>query len=371
MLLLIIMTVYCKDVILSPPQYAKSLLFFIGFVAISSISAYIFREQPIVSSLRASTGYFTILLFFLLLKFKINKSTIEDVVILFGLLTSITYIVQFILLQKGIVFLKVQENAIELATDARFRITCSASIFLVYFYSLNKFLIKKERKYLIYLFISLLPILLQAFRTQIASIILFTLLIIYIFWKRGYLKINKIAIVSIITIFALYQIPIVKNKINYMIEKQNSSETFENKDYIRWKCLDFYTSNYQKSPSEYITGSGIPYEGAFKKNMDRILSQGFFYQDLGLIGLAFIIGPISVFILIQIFFKPFFIFRYKSQFLYIPIYFLYMLSISATNAEVYRNGNFLIHSLVFYLSYLCHIEKKSIKYAPKHTVTQV
>ena len=366
------MIVYCKDLILSPPQYAKPLLYFIGFVTISSISADIIRDQSIVSSLRASTEYFSILLFFLLLKLQINKNTIEDVIILFGLSTSIIYIIQFILLQKGIVFLNVQENAIELAMDARFRITCSASIFLLYFYSLNKYLIQKQKKYLIYLFVSLLPILIQAFRTQIASIILFTLLIIYIFWKRGYLKINKIVIVSIIAIFALYQVPIVQNKIEYMIEKQNSSETFENKDYIRWKCLNFYTCKYQESPSEYITGSGIPYEGTFKKYTDRILAQGYFYQDLGLVGLAFIIGPISVLVLTRIFLKPLFLFRYKSQFLYIPIYFLFMLSISLTNAEVFRTGNFLIHSLVLYLSYICYIEKKhSKKYAKKYAITTV
>ena len=360
MLLLILMLIYCKQCILSPPKYAKKIFYFTLFVAISSIPAYLFRGQPILASLRASTGYFLIFIFFLFLKLKINKQTTEKTIIIFGTLTSTIYIIQFILLQKGIVFLQVQENAIELATDARFRIACSASIFLAYFCALNKYLIYKNKKYLIILFITFLPIIIQAFRAQIAALIVFTIIMIYVFWKKGLFKINRIVFLLIPSIYLLLQIPIVKEKLEYMMDKQtNSTQTFADDDYIRWKALNFFSSEYLKSPVEYIAGSGIPHQGTFKKEMENIITEGLFYQDIGLIGAAFIIGPISILFLIYLFLKPLsFIKSNNIQNLYICIYFLFMLSISFTNAEILRDGNFLIHAIAFYISYLCYKEKK-------------
>lgn len=373
MLLLILMLIYCKQCILSPPKYAKKIFYFTLFVAISSIPAYLFRGQPILASLRASTGYFLIFIFFLFLKLKINKQTTEKTIIIFGTLTSTIYIIQFILLQKGIVFLQVQENAIELATDARFRIACSASIFLAYFCALNKYLIYKNKKYLIILFITFLPIIIQAFRAQIAALIVFTIIMIYIFWKKGLFKINKIIFILVPSVFLLLQIPIVNEKLEYMIDKQtNSTQTFANDDYVRWRTLSFFSSEYQKSPVEYIVGSGIPYQGSFKKESENLTAEGLFYQDIGLIGAAFIIGPISIICLVCLFLTPTFIIKNSNlENLYICIYFIFMLSISFTNAEVFRSGNFLIHAIAFYVSYLCYKEKKYYNYYARKRITTV
>ena len=371
MLFMLILGLYCKNTILLSNQYTKVILYFVFFVCLSTISAYLIREQPILDSLRASSNYLSILFFYLLVKLKIKKTIAENVIILFGILTAIIYIIQFILLQKGIIFLKVQENAIALSTEARFRITCSASIFLSYFCSLNQFLINRNKKYLFSLIILSVPIILQAFRTQIIAIILFSFIMLVLLWYKGYVKIKRIILIFFIFTYPLYQMPIVQEKITYMVEKQTKSdETFWNKDYIRWKCLDYYSHTYQKSSLEYIIGSGIPYSGEFKKNLDSITSQGLFYQDIGLIGLAFIIGPISIFFLIKLFLKPFFLLSYNSRYIYISIYFIFMLSISFTNAEVFRSGNFLIHSLAFYISYLCYKEKiKSHSYVKQNSLT--
>ena len=213
---------------------------------------------------------------------------------------------------------------------------------------------------MIILFITFLPIIIQAFRAQIAALIVFTIIMIYVFWKKGLFKINRIVFLLIPSIYLLLQIPIVKEKLEYMMDKQtNSTQTFADDDYIRWKALNFFSSEYQKSPVEYIAGSGIPHQGTFKKEMENIITEGLFYQDIGLIGAAFIIGPISILFLIYLFLKPLsFIKSNNIQNLYICIYFLFMLSISFTNAEILRDGNFLIHAIAFYISYLCYKEKK-------------
>lgn len=66
-----------------------------------------------------------------------------------------------------------------------------------------------------------------------------------------------------------------------MIDKQtNSTQTFANDDYVRWRTLSFFSSEYQKSPVEYIVGSGIPYQGSFKKESENLTAEGLFYQDI-------------------------------------------------------------------------------------------
>lgn len=358
-LLLIILTLgYTK--LNYPTPFRKPInLMFIG-IFLSFIPAYLFREQSFMESFKASVNYFYIILFFVLIKLNPNIKQTEKVVEYLAIATSIVYIIQFILIPKGIIFLPIPEASLAQMEAIRFRIPASGIFSLGYFYSLNKYLVLKKNKYLLLTLLCFTPIMLQAFRTMIACIILFTLIMIYINNKRQKAQLFKYIFLLIVVSIVIIQIPVIADKITYMLEKQSSGEeTFNNKDYIRYITLNYYLFDYFKSPLEYLLGSGTAYvDSKFGLEEKVLASNGIYWVDWGLIGGIWIVGPVTVFSMLWFSIKTTFLQKNKDQ-LYVCIWYLYLILSSITTIEFLRPGNFIIHSIALYLAYKINQLQKS------------
>lgn len=109
---------------------------------------------------------------------------------------------------------------------------------------------------------------LYGFRTFIFSVIISSLILIYKY--KGFKAIGKAIITFSILGACLYTVPIVKDRLNVMLEKQKT-ETFTNEDYIRTLCFNYYTTEHFKNNIEYILGSGYPnLESRFGKDIQNI-----------------------------------------------------------------------------------------------------
>ena len=138
-LLGVLISIIYKHINFKQP-FTKPILYFYITYFLSFIPAYFIHQQSPIDSLIVSYQYLCLLFFFVLTAFKANEYQCEKVLHYMAITTSIVYIVQFILLQKGINFLGLSENKMEAGYDSRFRMVCSGIFSLGLFFYFNKFL---------------------------------------------------------------------------------------------------------------------------------------------------------------------------------------------------------------------------------------
>ena len=203
-----------------------------------------------------------------------------------------------------------------------------------------------------YSLLGLLPIVIMGFRSlTFLSIAFIFIMIPFVIRKFG--KTIVMAIASVFLLFALSQIGIVQDKIDEMLERQEGGQTFENKDYIRYLEYDYFSSVMFDKPGERYIGGGVPSDPSsrYYTNIENAVDVlHFFWMDLGLVGLTFIIGVPAVVLLVFIVVKC--LLNAKSPELqYIRFSLLTILLGSlGTSMEIFRPGNLLIISL-----YLCSV----------------
>lgn len=341
-------------------------MMFIG-ILISFIPADIYRGQSYIETFKASANYFYIFFFFVLLRFRPSLKQIEKIIVIFALISSTVYILQFILLQVGVIFLPLSDASVDAGSLARFRILGSGIYSLGFFLGVNKYIVYKKWDNLLFAIYCYIPILLQSFRTSIFFSIVLGFVLIVLTTKGNISVLFKYLLLSLIVAVLILQIPVVNEKVQYMLNKQiEGEETFTNKDYVRWICLNYYWNNYFVNPVEYFVGSGSPYvDSPFGRLHKSIQAMGLWYVDLGLIGTYFLIGPLAVISMIWFGIKTCFL-KKTTPYFYISVWYIFMIVSSITTVEYLRPGNFIVHAIALYAAYIvdkCIQTNKSVRIA--------
>lgn len=89
--------------------------------------------------------------------------------------------------------------------------------------------------------------------------------------------------------YLLYLTPIFQTVFERMMERQESDQTFGNKDYIRYATLFHYYGNHYKSAVEMFLGSGLcnrALRTSYSLEIVRNESYGLHYYDWGLLGIS-------------------------------------------------------------------------------------
>lgn len=346
--------------------FKKIIICLLAGLIMSMISSFIFRGQDFLSSFKASPVILMILFYFLICYIHPSIRNTEKSIVILVLIFDIIYILQFILYQRGIVFLPMNEDIMNSeGEDVRFRMIGSGLATLGIFLGATKFLTLKDKKWLIIMCLSLLVILLMAFRTMIAFSVLF---LFFLVLKIKGVKRETLFIFAGAAIVALLllQIPVISDKVDYMWEKQfgDNAESLSNKDYIRNVTLYYYLYEYFKSPFEYFFGTGLSIPGTnLYKTFEYLGSMGIFYMDWGLLGLSWMIGVIPVLCMIVYSVKSFRL-KVNPQYYYVGFWFMYLVLSSITTAEFFREGNFIVQALCLYMVEIAH---KQYNYENRNT----
>ncbi len=340
----------------SQNPYKKILLLIFLSITLSFIPAHLYRDQSFFETFKASANFFYYIVFFAILQLNPNIKQTEKTVEYLSILAASIYILQYILLPKGVLIIPVGEQYIENTTSdhvGRFRIIGSGIFSLTCFYGINKYILTSRLKYLALSFLNVIPIILMGFRTMLAGVAIFSIILLFKVTGGRLQNVLKYMIVATVVILVGLQIPAVSNRVDYMIGKQtDGTETFANDDYIRWIEFEYFTIEYPESFLDRILGSGHPFiESNFGKFHENLQYRGIHYSDWGLIGFSWTIGPFTVLLMIWM---SIVVIRQVSnrQYLYISIWLLYMITVSFTSMEYFRPGNFCITSLVLYISHL-------------------
>ena len=330
---------------------------FVGIV-LNIVSCYYFRGQDVISSVKALANYFYILSYFLFLKINPSLQSVNKAILWLIIIFDVLYILQFTLLQVGIIFLPLDSEIYKDAgTGARFRMVASGLVSLGLFYGCNRFLLRKDKISLILCILSFIVILLMAFRTMLFfSIVFIVILVIRVHGLNE--RSIRLFIFATVIFLLLLCVPVISEKLNYMLEKQfgQEAQTLSNSNYIRNVTLLYYIKSHFKSAAEFIFGSGLPFvEHPYYSKMTALNLKGIFFQDWGLIGLSWMIGIIPVICMIWYSIKAARL-KVSPRYYYIGIWFVYLVVSSITTSEFYRLGNFVIQALCLYMVQKAHLE---------------
>lgn len=343
------------------PIFTKEFIILIIGLICNYCSSYYYEGQSFLHSFMICANLLYLSYYFFLVKYNIDVKTVEDSTIFLCLVFCLLYIVQFILLQYNIYIFSSLNLNNDHGIDTRFRLPASGLASLSYFIGLNGILLKeRKRTSMILIVLGLSVLLIMAFRTMLAGVVLFSF-IMYVKIKGFNIKILKYIFVTGIICSIIYFIPIFKSKIDYMLEKQmEGTETLNNKDYIRVITYEYYTKDKLNDPIEYFFGMGLPFPNSKlgKEQSDLAESYGIFTADWGLLGLSWNLGIIPVLVMVFYSIKVFLI-KKPKYFQYLGIWMLYLLSISITTAEFYRTGNYVIQAIVLYICYKVKIKDEN------------
>lgn len=357
---LVIIAIANKSLFKYTPYNKIILIILIGII-LSFIPALMYRNQSIIDTFRASVHYYQYIIFFAILSMKPTIKQVEKSLEYICIFAVSIYIIQYILTPYGILIIESGQRALE-ATNVegeRFRISGSAIFALMYFYGINKYVIFKRIWYLLIALINIVPIILMGFRTMLAMIVLFTIVLVIILNKKHLYSIFKYILISGTVIILLLQVPAISSRVEYMIDKQtNSDDTFTNSDYIRYRQLYYFFNEYPKSDLDRILGSGSAFPTTqFGRENFQLGETGLIWVDLGLIGLICILGPFTVLAMLWLCFRAIKINRSNNT-LYISIFLVYLIMVSFTTMEFYRSGNFIIQSVAFYIAYKTYMQNQ-------------
>lgn len=339
--------------------YSTPIILYVIFFFFSCLYSWRFNNQSLYQVVGHSYDYLALLFFFHLMKGNLNYKEAERVLFIVALCFCFAYVLQYLLAPTVIFSGALDEGKMN---AYRFRIRMPGSIcgYFLLLYSINKYLLNRKLLYVFTALLAFIPVIIQGFRSLVLLSIIAALAIIP-FTLRNSIKTTIYAVIGVAAMFLLSTTYIVQNKIDEMMSRQENGSTFENQDYIRYLSFDYYWNKQFTKPYEKIIGGGPPVdiESKYKKDISAAIEYyGFYWVDLGIVGLSMVIGIPAVLLLVYIYCLC--MWKCKEPPLQYVRFTLFVVLVGSifTTMELYREGNLLLLSFFLYIEYKYHQEKK-------------
>ena len=337
--------------------FKNAILLFILGIILNILASYINLKQSLYESFFSFSFYYFILIYFILHYFKFRKEFVENIVIIFAILYSIIFIIQF----KVYPFVIFNNNAQTAIEEKQFEILGHGFLMIGYFLSLNRFLTTRK---LFYMFLILLFFMVElkcGFRTLIVGAALMTALMVIRLFRFHPVDFIILFVIGIL-FMGLLQYKGVSVILDKMVTKTQSNLK-EGDKYVRVIEREYYFKRYPKKLSYYIIGGGKPAgRNLYKYDYNRdteTLNYNIVWVDIGLLGFYIVVGGIALLGLLWYTLKAIFI-KLPREFYYLNFYFFYLLIVSFTNEEIFRDGIFAVHAIGLYLIDLAVRERKEL-----------
>ncbi len=347
-ILLAIYIVYSENTLCKHNFTSYVVLILISFVT-SMLMAKFSRNQSFGDTLFAQRALFYYLFYFLLHQLKIKPRDLEQIFIFFGLLGFVLYLVQFFLYPK-IIF-----NVFILSGRGTIRVYMEGShyVAIAYLMSIQAFLRTNKIKYLFLILLFYSKFILLGGRATMA-IMLFVLVLFIIF---GIKVKSKIFIGFLITVCIAIVLFLFKDIFQALII-QSQADASQGDTYVRFVAVKYFLTDFFKTPLAYFTGNGMYHnDSAYGLEMTRIMSNGLFLGDIGIIGNFVIYGPLYVLGVLGICIKSI-RFKIPDYFIYIRYLFIVII-ISLITGDSFNHSDFIVFiACILYIIDVSHFTNK-------------
>lgn len=334
------------------PKVAYKILIF-GII-FSSYMAMLFHEQSFKVSFIAIMPYLlSYLVFYILMKFNIPKEKIEKAIWGFCIISMVIYIINVVTF-PNIVFGTEKDEYDMSRGIVRLGVYSIELIVLFFFYSINQWLLTKQKKYVWLILLTATFIVLSVTR-QI--ILLSAVLGIFFILRQASLQKKIVVIIcSILFYFAILpQIPMYKTMVE-LSEQQIERNNTENED-IRITAWKFYTYEYQVNVITSIFGNGVPSLGnsQWAKQYEKMVyanygGNGCYYVDVGWAGFFWLFGMFGTLGLLILLIKA--MLKKKSEEMkYVSYWLVFIIITSITSAPIIFYNQVISITTILYLIY--------------------
>ncbi|MBP3716170.1 MAG: hypothetical protein J6I79_01560 [Paludibacteraceae bacterium] len=316
----------------------------------SCIYSNIVNHQRLLPTIGISYDFWGVLIMGYFLSLKSSGKDYQKIIVYSGVIFCCCYLIQFLVYPFPI-FHGAEEDVANVSETEGYRVRLPGALFayVLAFYSWQRFLLTRKIKCLFYMVLGLLPIIIMGFRSlTLLTVCSLILMIPYVL--RSFGKTLKWSILAVLLLVSASQIPLVSEKLDNMEAKQLNGQNFSNKDYIRYLEFYYFYDYVFTKDYELFFGGGAPYKTetpyACMVHKDAQEDYNFFWSDLGLVGLAFIIGIPAVVLLIIMVSKS--VLRCSTPQLQFVRFALLTALIGSlfTTKEIYRAGNLIIMALL-------------------------
>lgn len=338
--------------------YSKLIGCYLVFVFCSCLYSWYVHHQSILMVVAHSYPYFGIAFFFYLIHCNLSYRAILNIFLRLAIICCICYIIQAVI--YPVILFRGAANTID--SVYRARIPGSISCYFLLMYGVNSFLTHKNVNYLLYSLLGFIPIIIMGFRTLNALSLIAVFFMVPFVFRKG-VKTIAFSFIMALAVFLMSQTSLVQRKLIEMQERSDSGQTYSNDDYIRIRELDYYWNTQFSDPVERFWGGGVPSDlsSTYAKQIYEVAyAQFLFWDDLGIVGLCLIIGIPAVLLLVLMYLRCMLRCR-ESDVQYIRFtLFVVLFGSIMTTAELFREGNILLLSLLLYMDYKYHEEKRFV-----------
>lgn len=324
--------------------FRNAIIFFMFGLLLNAYAGYVNLDQLPRHSILTYGYYYFILIYFLLHFLNPDRQFLEKTILIFGGIYSFIFIVQYLIYPYDL-FNRDVSTAVQ---EVQLEILGHGFLMLSYFLVLNRYLINRKLINLILAVIFFLVLLKSGFRTLVFGAIISSVIMVIMMLK---LRARDFAMIFLVgaLLAGILQFKSVSATLDEMIFKTGSDIRLGNK-YVRALEMEFFFKKYPQNWTYYVIGGGrVTGKNLYVYNPSIFgMNYNIVWVDIGLLGFFIVIGAVATIGLVWYSVKAIFV-RLPKERYYLRLYFLYLLIVSLTNEEIYRNGIFSVQAIVLYL----------------------
>lgn len=333
-------------------MFAKKILAFcLFFMMLNMITCKLYRDQGFLHSIMAWKEFTPLFLYPVFCSWNKDVNFWEKVIEKLYLLILFCFAVQYIFIKVQIFQLDTDFDYLE--RETRIRLFSDAILGLGALYALNKYLLSRKLYYALFFIMGTLFIFLQGFRMLLLGYFLSCLILCLRIYKVSLKTFFLFVSASAILYFAS-RIPIVSDKIDELVNR-TETQNFDNEDYIRVECMNYFYTSFFKNDAELVLGSGRAIIDAehqqnwisqYSRERSNLADYYHYYPvDLGLLGLSWETGIPFVLCFILLILSPFCC-KVPESLYYLQMYGFLIVIIGFTHPWSYYHQNTIYLAIV-------------------------
>ncbi len=319
-------------------------------IPLSMLMASVFWQQSISENIFSELTISCYLLYFFFMAKNIPVKIMERIITIIGFTYAFLYLVSFAI--NPVKFLEYK-----ISTDREFlRIFLYGDgfLFLFYFFSLNKYSFNKSKIWLLGALMAFSCILLNQTRVYIAATALIT--VFYLFSSK---KLSVRFLTLVVTIAAILIIP----QLDYVqkLQKKTDKDLKKSDNYVRVKAAKYYIDDFQPSAVTRVLGNGFPVgeTSLYSRTIFKLQAvQGYYTEDIGLIGLYAYMGILPVLAFLMIFYRGVKT-KLTEGYVYLKMFIVFLISTCLTTDSTFSGSYVVAIAIVLYLYEHCRVEAQN------------
>lgn len=322
--------------------FRNIIMLMIAFCFLNCMTMQYFRDQSFLQTVPQLSHYLMLFSYFYFVRERISLESLERLLFTLTAIFVFCYMLQYVAYPK-VIF---SGGDAEFGDDVRIRLYGQNICSLGYFYCLNKVLTdtsKTVKGFSVLAVLALFIMILWGFRTITVALIAISILMYCRI--KGVGKFVTLLPFFLVVLVLIVQIPIVSEKIDFMMERFNNGGNMNNKEYIRNILIEYFLNEHFQSDWEMFLGSGLPAgHSQYAALIESLGARGMHWNDMGLWGLSWMLGIPAVATMILYGVKAVLV-KVPTEYKYASYWFLFLLLIGFTTAEYIRIGNYIAQAI--------------------------